>query len=263
MKQKGVFCQQLTIEEGTQVLVSSGDTQAGGTWSDRAELIVHGTLNVNGAAGEGNEVTFHSADQPTNLTAWGGLRIESGGSATFRYAHIENATQAVQLNGTIGPVDWGTNPDAATLVDRCLTGLYASSLNGQILQNVDINEVTTGVRLEACVNTTVRNISVTWPTGNIVEVNGGAGNWITNTTLVGNRSYQTAIRLNNTPATEVSGNLILDAGIGIQAVGDTSGIAVMYNSLWNLLIKQFAGLTPSPYKRLVLVEPSGISRQNP
>ena len=115
----------LTLDPGTTVEAVFDDGQTGGTWPDRAELIVHGTLNVNGADGEGNEVTFRSDDEehPTYLSVWGGLRVEAGGNATFRYAHIRNATRAVHLNGAIGSVDWGTDPDAETVIEYSHTGL--------------------------------------------------------------------------------------------------------------------------------------------
>jgi len=65
----------LVIQAGTEVRFESGDAIGSGSDTSRVELIVQGTLQVNGT--DASPVTFR-ADSGTATNTWYGIVVESG-----------------------------------------------------------------------------------------------------------------------------------------------------------------------------------------
>ncbi|MFZ5446697.1 MAG: hypothetical protein ACOZQL_42310 [Myxococcota bacterium] len=106
----------LTINAGVTVTAAASDAANLGTDSARVELIVRGTLVVNGTAGA--PVTFTSAG--SGAGAWTGLRVESGGTATVTSAIVEEAV--VGLDNTASITVSGSTFRASTWGVRASSG---------------------------------------------------------------------------------------------------------------------------------------------
>ncbi len=82
----------LTLASGTEVLfLANRDDTNGGTDSNKAELIVAGTL----IASAGN-ITFRSANDNPAANEWSGIRVRSGGSATLTNVTVRDGVHCVQ-----------------------------------------------------------------------------------------------------------------------------------------------------------------------
>ncbi|MEW6756187.1 MAG: right-handed parallel beta-helix repeat-containing protein [Candidatus Latescibacterota bacterium] len=212
----------LTIGEGTEVRVLTGDDLAGGTYPDGTEIIVQGVLNVNGSGEQ--PVVFRSADSPTSSVAWRGLRIGSGAGVqvSFAHTHVENPWPGIHLNGTPGLLNWGTDPAAATQISHCNVGIHGRNGFSGMVQNVDITMVAgaEGVKLDTCQQVTVRNVSVRGAGTNSIHVKGGSGHHLLNCTLIGS-GVATGVYLGNTTNPEVMACHIENVDLGIQAAGCT------------------------------------------
>ena len=85
----------LTINAGTEVLFTYNfDRMQSGNNTTKSELIVYGTLNINGVVG--NPVTLKSS-KPSNPAAgdWYGIRAESGSSISLAYCIIKHADYGI------------------------------------------------------------------------------------------------------------------------------------------------------------------------
>lgn len=76
-----------------------------GNNSARIEIIVLGTLAVNGSTG--STVTFTSAGSTAG--SWAGLRIETGGTLTATSVIVEEALNGIACNGTVTVSDAGVD----------------------------------------------------------------------------------------------------------------------------------------------------------
>jgi len=71
----------LTIDEGTTIFAAANsDDQSSGKWTDKTELIVFGTLLVNGS--ESAPVYFTSNAVTQSAGNWGGIQIREGSTAS-------------------------------------------------------------------------------------------------------------------------------------------------------------------------------------
>ncbi len=110
----------LTLAAGAK-FVASSDDMVGGQSTSRAELIVQGTLTVNGTAA--NAVSFRGTS--ASFSNWEGIIVPVGGKATLNYADIRDAANGLSNEGTseirnshmhhnrIGLVVYGGNVNAA------------------------------------------------------------------------------------------------------------------------------------------------------
>ena len=87
----------LTVAAGTIITSTTTDAANLGTTAGKVELIIRGTLVVNGTAGA--PVTFTSAG--TSAGSWVGLRVETGGSVTLTNAIVEEATIGLDANANV------------------------------------------------------------------------------------------------------------------------------------------------------------------
>ncbi|MCB9641283.1 MAG: right-handed parallel beta-helix repeat-containing protein [Myxococcales bacterium] len=87
----------LTIEAGVVVQAKNNqDSQVSGTDTSRVELIVKGTLVVDGTAAE---ATKFSCELNNTVNCWYGIRLQTGGKATLKYADIRDAYYGVFTEG--------------------------------------------------------------------------------------------------------------------------------------------------------------------
>ncbi|MFT3710805.1 MAG: NosD domain-containing protein [Archangium sp.] len=109
----------LTVNAGTTINIATSDAANLGANTSRVELIVQGTLTVNGTSG--SPVVFTSTGSAAN--SWVGIRVDAGGAATITSATIEEATQAIDATGN------------ATLTGSTLkTNSYGVRVNGGTTQ---------------------------------------------------------------------------------------------------------------------------------
>ncbi len=100
-----VLDRDVRIEPGVTVTVSPGavitsnvsDAANLGTNSSRIEIIVLGTLTVNGSPG--SVATFTSAG--SSAGSWVGIRVDAGGTLTASNMIVEEATSGIACNGTV------------------------------------------------------------------------------------------------------------------------------------------------------------------
>ena len=122
----------LTVQAGTIVLVASTDSQASGSDATRVEVIVKGTLKVNGT--QASPVSF-SAQGGAGTTAWYGIEVDPAATAAnLTYATLRNAAFAVTsaapgalfaaTNVTITSCNYGftINHGTPTLTSVSVTG---------------------------------------------------------------------------------------------------------------------------------------------
>ncbi len=87
----------VTITPGTQIrATTTSDYNATEGVDSRVELVVSGTLMVNGTASQ--PVTFTSAADPPVQADWYGLRFLNGSNGLIEYANIEYGTHAFRLS---------------------------------------------------------------------------------------------------------------------------------------------------------------------
>jgi parallel beta helix pectate lyase-like protein len=99
----------LTIEPGVQVIAASTDAMSSGASSTRVELIVQGSLQVQGT--DISPVTFKGVSPGSGQ--WRGIRVEAGMTSAISSALIRDATYGLEVTGT------GTT---ASLSSSTLTG---------------------------------------------------------------------------------------------------------------------------------------------
>ncbi|MCC6333067.1 MAG: hypothetical protein IT380_03650, partial [Myxococcales bacterium] len=75
---------------------AASDSMAGGNNTSRVEVIVNGTLQVAGSAGNLATLTTSGASG-----SWEGVRVESGRSASFSFAKVERASVGINALGTV------------------------------------------------------------------------------------------------------------------------------------------------------------------
>ncbi|MFO0598045.1 MAG: hypothetical protein U0228_22275 [Myxococcaceae bacterium] len=130
----------LTVSAGTTINITTTDAANIGSVAGKVEIIVQGTMNVNGTSG--SPVLFTSAG--ASAGSWSGVRVDATGSLTLTSATIEEATSAIDSNGAATVTgstlrtntygfrsSAGTNSVAGTLLSSNSYGAYgvAGSLN--------------------------------------------------------------------------------------------------------------------------------------
>ena len=111
----------LTIEPGVQVRFASSDASGSGLDNSRVELIVDGTLLVNGTAGSPVQMV---ADSGTASNTWYGVVVNSGGTATVSHAVSEHSIYGFRSAGDLTVT--GLDSDRHNTAGVYLTGGTAS-----------------------------------------------------------------------------------------------------------------------------------------
>lgn len=173
----------LTIDGGTTIFAAANsDDQGSGKWIDRTELIVFGTLLVNGSGGA--PVYFTSNAATKSVGNWGGIQIREG-STTSELANcmIRYANEGVRIISQDVP----GGGDAWALIQNCSIqhndigismrantnwpdGVHIN-VGAEIINNVIANNVDEGIYLR---NTCGYQSATTDPIimNNVIEQNG-------------------------------------------------------------------------------------------
>lgn len=144
----------LTIDAGVQVRFASSDAQTAGLDAARVELIVLGSLVVNGSVG--NEVVFE-AQTGTSAGTWYGIRTSATGSASITYAVVRHGVNGLLraagavafalsnttftlhsgygariegFNGSISNLTFSASPTGLWLVNPNITTVLTSTFSG-------------------------------------------------------------------------------------------------------------------------------------
>lgn len=127
----------LTIESGTTVQFADTDQWGRGYAAGQCELVVKGTLQVNGVPGR--PVVFSTLGDAGQDSAWFGIVVEPGGSLAVDYAAIHRArygiggvitTHSQVLNSTIADCQWGVG---VTLAPGAELSVRNSAIQGNEL----------------------------------------------------------------------------------------------------------------------------------
>ncbi len=85
----------LTLQAGAQLFFSQKDDMYGGVNTGKAEIVVLGSLDIQGK--QGNEVLLTTTTK--KVGDWFGIRVEYGGKATIRFAKISYGIRGIYNNG--------------------------------------------------------------------------------------------------------------------------------------------------------------------
>jgi hypothetical protein len=213
----------LNIQAGVEVQCAPVDAQAAGRDPARVELIVRGTLNVNGTAN--SPVTFNATGSGG---AWYGIIIATGGVATI-------------VNGTI---------------QRAVNGLTCESLNAIQVNNVTLFSNQTALvvaagtpvlnQVRAYANQTAMNIGGSGVTINYsafhanaaegIQINSSSANAVTinHCTLHTNGAYGVFIGSTSSAQVILKNSLVSGHGFGVYKPASSSGtVTTTYSVLWN------------------------------
>ena len=182
----------LTIEAGVNIVVLNTDDQTSGFDAARIELIVNGSLAVNGSFAE--RVTIAPQAGVTG-SAWAGIRIGPGSAgAAITYASIGGAERAIHTQHTGADVvitnshvyDFGAagievSDGAPTITSTLITGRTAGSLRGILasasgqpaIANVVIRNASVGIDIRPSVATTasISNATIDLAQFNVTGIN--------------------------------------------------------------------------------------------
>ena len=173
----------LTIDSGTTIFaVANSDDQSSGKWADKTELIVFGTLLVNG--NDSAPVYFTSNSSSKMAGNWGGVQIREG-STTSQLTHcmIRYANEGVRIashNVPGGGDAWARIQNCSIQHNTTGIGMWANTnwpsgihinVGAEIANNLIANNVEEGIFLRnwcgyqsATTNPIIRN--------NVIEQNG-------------------------------------------------------------------------------------------
>jgi hypothetical protein len=232
----------LTIDSGTTIFVSSdNDDQNGGLWSDKTELIVFGTLLVNGSETAPVYFTSDAAEKaPGN---WGGIQIREGSTTSelsncmVRYA--KEGVRIASINVPGGGDVWARVQNCSIQYNEIGISIWANThwpsgthvnVGAEITNNLIANNVKEGIYLwnwcgfqSTFTDPTIRN--------NLIENNGTgiylrSGSW-----WLGHIDDRTTVINNSIKNNETHGILIEATGSGDASGSDTDAKPMVENNL--------------------------------
>lgn len=200
----------LRVEAGVTVLANTADSGNLGTVPTRVELLVAGTLLVQGTAML--PVRFRSAGVPTR-GAWQGVVVQANGVASFTQASVEDTQAALASAGgsltvrntTVMRTVTGITGNNAVLdvadsdvVDTTAQAIWAVNGNTQVTRTT-VRDCAEGIWIhnEAADNTTTASIShvvvarVPSSSVNFIRANAGAFISLTRSIIYGQPTYLT------------------------------------------------------------------------
>ena len=232
----------LTIEAGTTIFGSStGDDQANGRWTDKTELIVFGTLLVNGTEAE---PVYFTSDAATKAAGdWGGIQIREGSTTSeLSTCMIRHATEGVGISSQDIPGGgdvWANVHNCAIQQNQIGITIRANTnwpngihinVGGEIQNNAITDNVAEGIFLwiwcgyqSALTNPIITN--------NVIQNNGSgiylrAGSW-----WLGHVDERTIIKNNNISNNATHGILVEAMGSSDSSGSDTDAKPIIENNL--------------------------------
>ncbi|MCL4226428.1 MAG: DUF4215 domain-containing protein [Myxococcales bacterium] len=227
----------LTIEAGVVVqAAANSDSQGAGNQSNRVEILVDGTLHVNGTLA--NPVTFQSSS--TSSGTWYGIVVNAGAAqARITGAVIRDAIYGVMSHAP-GTVLELTD---TTLTEASLYGLYVRAGTPAVsgLQLVANN--TAGAYVSESGSLSIAD--------SILRGNGGYGVYfapsssrtltVTRTTIHANSSYGVYVASSSPSTVTVTSSIITNhSSYGIYRA-DASAVTTTYSNVWGNSSGNYAG----------------------
>ena len=226
----------LTVEAGVTVEAAASDVSATGLDATRIELVVQGTLDVNGTIG--SPATFEGASP--GAATWYGIVVESGAtSASIEGAVLRDTHTAIQSAAA------GTILDVAdtTIENGSVHGIYLTN-GSPLLDSLTIsNPGAYGLRtVGGATSPTLQDSVVQGATtaGVYIQSTVGVTTMINGCTLDGNASgiYKTS----SSPLVQVRNSIVTGGTYGIRRISG-SFISVFYSDVWGNSIN-FQGVSP-------------------
>jgi len=248
----------LTIAAGTTVTFASTDGLGGGVDATKVELIIQGTLNVNGAGG--SPVTFR-AETGTTSGIWYGIILGAGATASFSDFEVRNAivgletaaSGAVQVqrgNFTVNGTGIKTTAGSLNVRDSLLSanGQAIHSLGGSPLFNaVTVFNNSDGIRIAGSSAATILNSVVRGSAGSGIFLfpTSATTNYVTHSTIHANVDYGILSSSAAAGAQYVIRNCIVtNSQNGVHKFpGDAGTMSVTYSDVWNNN-SNFSGFAP-------------------
>ena len=215
----------LTIEAGTAIQLANGDMQGSGTDTARVELIVKGTLTIDGTAQA--PVTF--GGQTATKGAWYGIEIDATATAaTIAHAQVSDAIYGLSsaAPGTVLAVSGSTFADNQSAGVRLSAG--APTLDGIAATGNSSGVYLDGSAAPTLTNSVLRN-NTSYGLYDAVSTS-GLTIAVSNCTLNSNGSY--GIYVNSQPGTvAVVGSIVTNTNYGVRRYGGAT-IDVSYSDVW-------------------------------
>jgi MYXO-CTERM domain-containing protein len=232
----------LTIQQGVEVrATANSDSQGSGQNTSRVELIINGTLDVNGTAAQ--PVTFRSTT--TTAGSWYGVIVSpSATSVSFEHATIQHAIYGVmaqapgavletsnltiQSASTYGLYLRAGSPtlDRLTVVSASSAGIYVGESSSPVLTNCVVrNSGTYGVFVQ--------------------HTSAGRTVGLDNCTLNANGTYNvyTGASSANSATVAITDSILTNASYGVYRA-DAAAVTVTRSNVWNNTSGNFVGASP-------------------
>lgn len=232
----------LTIESGVTIFASANnDDQNGGMWTDKTELLVFGTLQVNGSETAPVYFTSDAAEKaPGN---WGGIQIREGSTTSqlsncmVRYANEGIRLASIKVSGAVNI--WAKVQNCSIQHNQTGISMRANpdwpngahvNLGAEITNNLIANNVNEGIYLR---NWCGYQSATTNPviTNNVIKNNGTGIYLLTESWWIGHVDDRTVIR-NNTINNNQAYGIFLEMRGSLDSSGsDTDSKTTVENNL--------------------------------
>ncbi|MFA6108589.1 MAG: S8 family serine peptidase, partial [Candidatus Latescibacterota bacterium] len=216
----------LRIDPGTIVYLSgTSDNQAAGMFTDRAELVVHGTLDAQG-------VTFNSMQGAG--AKWGGILL-NGGTTTLRGCSISNAVYGTRV-ATAGVTIGGDALSQGNTYTGCDYGVYVLNAAQTVIKNNTIAGGSYGIYLSGSIAAVANNLLTNNGTYGILVGNQGAVTIQNNTLDIQVTNSATGIYVYNASNATIVNNIaqgFFNGGIRTDSTSSPGIVAQYYLSQGN------------------------------
>ncbi|MCE9573577.1 MAG: right-handed parallel beta-helix repeat-containing protein, partial [Deltaproteobacteria bacterium] len=229
----------LTIQAGTIVQFASSDSQGSGLDSGRVELIVRGTLDVQGTVMA--PVTMSGAASG----AWYGLELDTtAASVSLANLTITNPARGVSYGAT------GATFSSTNLIVQSASqyGLYASAGSPTIDGFTAIAAGSAGVYVDLAGALTLTSCVLRNNGGYGIEfapTSGARALTVTNCSINANGSYGIRTLASTAGTATITGSIITNHTAYGVARSDSSTVTTTYSDVWNNSSANFLGGTQS------------------
>jgi cysteine-rich repeat protein len=218
----------LTIEAGTVVQFAASDGQAAGTDPGRVELIVRGTLTVNGTVV--SPVSLRGVS--TSPGSWYGVVIDTtAAAATLNNLTVTHAVRGVSYQATAATV----SSSGVTVQSASSFGLYVAAGAPTFSGFSAIGGSSSGVYIDSAGSLTLTNCVVRDNVGQgiyFAPSTAGRALSVANCSINANGNY--GIRSAGSPGTVTVTNSIVTnhTSVGVYR-NDSSSFSISYSNVWN------------------------------
>ena len=232
----------LTIEPGVEIQINSSDDQGSGMNPNKVEIIVNGSLLIQGTAN--NPITIHAQSGAAKGT-WSGIEINNFATpVTIDHANIQDAESAIQ---SAAPNISITN---SSLSNNSANGLNVTAGNAILINDI-MTENAVGLLVQTTGSATVANSLVYTNTSGVENSQTQDSLSLVNCTIYGNMNSGVYVHAGANSKTSIKNTAITSNSIGVNR---TSGTALItYSDIWGNVVTNLSNVVPS----------SGSFSQNP